>query len=437
MNINKNLSEKNKEKIQLFRNNFSFATAVILSVACFIFFLFKTNFVFNELLIVFLALVFIFPFRNSAKILKSYLGCLVTVFAAWLFFGLGSTIFPFIFAIIIGYLLNPFVSKLEKIGLPRWCSALFTIIAAGGIIVFISIFFFPILVEQASTITMQVSQYVANIKELGTSYKIFEFFENFGIEKTTVKQYFVSEVLPRIENIATSLFAAILKLFLSFSDIATQVINLIILPILTFYFLKDFSKFKEKLNTVLATENKNITKYVERFDSVMRTYIGWQITASCIVATVGSVVFTIFSVPYGILIACIAALLNPIPFLGAIFGIMIGGLVVLLVNDGYFFSHFIVILSTLGGVNFVNAYLLEPKIAGDKVGLHPVVMILTIFIFNSLFGVLGMLVAVPITAVIVTLLRDGYSFHIAHKNIQTVENTDEIELENSEEEKND
>lgn len=437
MNIFENLSEKNKEKIQLFRNNFSFAMALILSLTAFIFFLFRTEFIYNELLIAILSFVFIYPFRNSAKIIKSYFGCLITVFVAWLFFGLGSTIFPFIFAIIIGYLLNPLVTKLEKIGLPRWSSALITIIVATGIIVVISIFFFPILVEQANTITKQISQYITDLKEFGTSNKTFDFFERFGIEKDTVKQHFESVFLPKIESVASTLFATLLKLFLSISDLATQVINIIILPILTFYFLKDFSKFKDKLNTLLAVENANIIKYIDRFDTVMRTYIGWQITASCIVATVGSIVFSIFSVPYGILIACIAGLLNPIPFFGAIFGILIGGLVALLVNDGYFISYFIIIFSTIGAVNFINAYLLEPTIAGNKVGLHPVIMILSIFIFNSLFGILGMLVAVPITAIIVTLLRDAYGFYIANKNSVLIASEQKINQEKvNKEEKN-
>ena len=420
MNLNNNLSETNKEKIQLFRNNFSFAVALILSLTGFIFFLFHAKFIESELLIVILAFVFIYPFRGSAKILKSYFLCLLTIFAAWLLLGLESTIFPFVFAIVIGYLLNPLVTKLEKIGLPRWSSALVAIIAASGVIVVISIFFFPILVEQASTITKQISQYILDLKELSTSDKTFAFLERFGIDKIMAKQYFEAEFLPRIENLASILFASILKLFLSLSDVATQIINIIILPVLTFYFLKDFSSFKSKLETLLSLENPNIVKYIDRFDTVLRTYIGWQMTASCIVATVGSIVFSIFSVPYGILIACIAGLLNPIPFFGAAAGILIGGLVALLVGDGYFISHFVIILSTIGAINFINAYLLEPTIAGSRVALHPVLMILSIFIFNSLFGILGMLVAVPVTAVIVTLLRDAYHFYVTSKTDSVV-----------------
>lgn len=401
-----------KEKISIFKNNFAFATALLLSVAGFILFLYQTDFIYNKLLIAAISFIIIYPLRKNSKVVKSYLLCFIAVFAIWLLSMLGSTIVPFVFAIIIGYLLDPIVAKLErKLKVPRWLSALAVIIGAGGVIVTVAIFVFPVLIEQASTITTHISEYVINLKKTGMIDNMFAYLKKIGIDSDMLINYIKSDFLPRIEG----LFKAILQLFLSFSDIATQLINIIILPFLTFYFLKDFSQFKNKVKNLLEVENNKIVKYIERFDTVLRTYISWQIIASLIVATVGSIVYSIFSVPYGILLACIAGLLNPIPYFGSIFSIVIGGLVVLLVGDGYFVSNFIIITSVIVGVHFVNAYLLEPTIAGNKVGLHPVMMILSIFIFNALFGILGMLVAVPVTAVIVVFLKDIYYLHINSK----------------------
>jgi predicted PurR-regulated permease PerM len=184
---------------------------------------------------------------------------------------------------------------------------------------------------------------------------------------------------------------------------------------------------KSKIKEFLTVKNENLIKYFQKFDGILRVYIGWQIMASCIVATVGSIVYSIFSVPYGILLACLAGLLNPIPYFGSIFSLLIGGLVVLLVNDGNFVPNFLTIICTIAGIHFVNAYFLEPTIAGNKVGLHPVVMILSIFVFNSLFGIFGMLIAVPVTAVIMMFLQDIYSHYIHSNSAENSYKSEQIE----------
>lgn len=119
---------------------------------------------------------------------------------------------------------------------------------------------------------------------------------------------------------------------------------------------------------------------------------------------------TILDVPYSILIACIAGLLNPIPYFGMIFSILISAVIMLFVADSSFFANIIAIIVNLFAIHFVNAYLIEPYIVGNKIGLHPILMILSVFVFNALFGILGMLIAVPITALVASLIRDLYNY---------------------------
>jgi len=324
---------------------------------------------------------------------------------------LGTTIVPFFIALILGYLLDPFVSKLEKIGIKRWISSLCIIIIFIGFITTLSIFLFPQLIEQVSNITKQVNIYVEDVKQFSTNKDTMAMLKQFGLSKNTLKEAFDTELLPVIKDLSKTIFNYLFKILLSISNITTQIVNLVILPILTFYFLKDFTKLKNKLKTAVKTENEVLYKYLNKLNKLIRIYIGWQITAALIVMIFGSIILTILNVPYGILIACIAGILNPIPFFGTIISLAISALITLLVSDGNFLYNFGMISIVLLTIHFINAYLLEPNIAGNKIGLHPILMILSVFMFNSLFGVLGMLVAVPVTAVIVAFVKDMLEYY--------------------------
>jgi predicted PurR-regulated permease PerM len=394
-----------------FKNNFLFVIFILLSILGFLFFLISTGLISNTLLVLFLSILVIYPYRKSAKILNSYFILFGFVFIWWILVNLGSLIIPFILALIIGYLLDPFVSKLEQIGVKRSISVLGIIVIVAGIIVSIAVFLFPQLIDQASNITKQVNIYVKNIKQFSTDKNTIATLKQFGLSKYTLKEAFDTELMPIVQDLSKKIFNSIFNLLLSVSNLAAQLINIILLPILTFYFLKDFAKIKNKLKNMIKNENETLYKYLNKFNSVMRIYIGWQITQSLIVAIVGSIVLTLFNIPYGILIACIAGLLNPIPYFGTIITLCISALISLLVNDGNFISNFVVISAVFIVIHLINAYLLEPNIAGNKIGLHPILMILSVFIFNSIFGILGMLVAVPITAVIVTFIKDMFEYY--------------------------
>ena len=421
---------KQKKHYNTTPNNFLFATFVLLSIAGFIFFLITTGLILNTLLILLLSVLIIYPYRNRAAsellslrtnnrvvykkplpLIDYYLILLSIIFLFWLLGNLGTTIIPFVLALIIGYLLDPFVTKLEKIGIKRWISSLLIIIIAIGFVISLAIFLFPQLIEEASNITKQVNQYLKDVKQFSTNKNTTAMLKKLGLGKYTLKEAFDTELLPVLQDLSKTIFNYLFKLLLGISNLTTQLINIVLLPILTFYFLLDFGKIKTKLKNIIKKENETLYKYLYKLNDVIRIYIGWQITAALIVAILGSLVLTILDVPYSILIACIAGLINPIPFFGTIISLVIGALITLLVNDGNFFYNFGMISIVLLSIHFINAYLLEPNIAGHKIGLHPILMILSIFIFKSLFGILGMLVAVPITAVIVTFVKDMMEFY--------------------------
>lgn len=393
-----------------FTSNFTFAFTILLSILGFIYFLFISGLIQVPIIILVCSVALLYPLRKNTKLFSTYIFCVFAIICVWLFFELRSTIVPFVISFVIGYLFEPILANLEKKKISRWLSSLVILIIALAIITLIAIFFFPVLLEQAQSIIEQVTKYLSEIDKNSInnlSHNINRFLHSIGIKQTTINNFVESYLIPNITSLAEQLFSGLFAILTSLSSVTTHIVNIVIFPFLVFYFLRDFSKIKVKTEEIIQTINPNFNKYTSKFDSVLRSYIGWQIMAACIVATVGSIVFSIFGIPYGILIACIAGLLNPIPYFGSIFSILIGAFVALL-SGGAFVYNVSIIGITLIAIHFVNAYFLEPIIAGRKVGLHPILMILAVFIFHALFGIIGMLIAVPVTAIIVFILRDIY-----------------------------
>ena len=124
------------------------------------------------------------------------------------------------------------------------------------------------------------------------------------------------------------------------------------------------------------------------------------------VGTLASVMFSLFQVPYPVVLGVLCGFLNPIPLFGSIASMIIGIITVLLVNPTGAGGNILTITLVVNGLHFFNAYVIEPRILGNRVGLHPIILLGSLFVFGHFFGFLGLLVAVPSTAILMMFLRD-------------------------------
>jgi predicted PurR-regulated permease PerM len=196
------------------------------------------------------------------------------------------------------------------------------------------------------------------------------------------------------------------SLLTNISTIANQIINIILIPILLFYFIKDFRRIVNKIKSILETNNQKLLYDIRRIGKILRKYISWQITAAFIVATVCTFFFSFFELPYPTVLGIICGILNPIPYLGFIASMIISALTVLVVGTEDVVMQLLTVVSVISAMHFINTYLLEPNIAGRMIGLHPVLLIASLFVFGGMFGFLGLLIAVPLTATLMMFFND-------------------------------
>lgn len=310
----------------------------------------------------------------------------LTVYFLWL---VRSGLYPFIIALVLAYLLNPAVCYLEGKGLSRGLAialiyiVLFTVIVLGGARLI------PIFVRDLESFAGDLPHILEKSEEL--FFLIQSQYQNFVLPYS-MRMAIDDSVLSLQQagqNFARDLANSIMGLL-------THFIGLAITPILAFYFLHDWHEIKEGLFRLVPCRWRNdLTLALKDIDKVLSGVIRGQITVAIIVGVLVSSGLYLFHVPFALLIGFFAGLLDVIPYFGAFIGAAPAITLALLESP---------ILAVKVGLLFLIIHQLEgsvigPKILGESVGLHPLTVIFFLFAGGELFGIIGMLLGVPVAAV--------------------------------------
>lgn len=366
-----------------------------------------TTGLFTSPLILFTLTIFLlYPFRQQSYLVKRLLTLSGLLFVLWLFGDMGVALLPFGLSFFLAYLLDPIVTRLSRSRFPRWLAALLIIVLLGGAVTVISVLVFPVVFNQLDEAIRKVSSLVNSVTSFLESRKFYRMLAEFGLPQDKMKEIMQTEFMPKLETLFATVLQALLSLLTGVSGLASQLINVILLPILTFYFVKDMPALKDTIRTILQRRNKRVYNDIVRINAILRTYVGWQLVASLMIGTAASSLFALFGVPYPIVLGVLCALLNPIPIFGSLASMFIAMITVLLVNPPDVWTDIVAIAIIINGLHFANAYLVEPRILGKQIGLHPIILLASLFIFGHFFGFLGLLTAVPVTAVLMMFYRD-------------------------------
>lgn len=387
------------------KKNIAIVAVIAISTLILSVFLHLTGMV-NPMILGGISVFLLFPFRSQSYIVRRMLLLSLILISMWMLQDLGITLLPFGISLLIAFLIDPVVSWLERKKIKRWIAALLLIIFMVGAVGTVSILAFPLAFLQLDDVIKQISSMVNSATSYLESRKFYRLLESFGLPQSTMKEIVQNEFMPKLESVFKVVLGALLSVLTSLSGIASQLLNVILTPILTFYFVKDFPKFKGFLQRTIERKNKKVYSNLLRMSDILRVYIGWQMIAAFMVGTLASVMFSLFGVPYPVVLGVLCGFLNPIPLFGSIASMIIGIITVLLVNPTGTGGNILTIVLVVNGLHFFNAYVIEPRILGNRVGLHPIILLGSLFVFGHFFGFLGLLIAVPSTAILMMFLRD-------------------------------
>ncbi|MGB9771328.1 MAG: AI-2E family transporter [Candidatus Kapaibacteriota bacterium] len=384
----------------------SFNSAIVVGILSFVAFLYFTQQLSNPLVIFLIGLFVITPFRKESYFVRRLILLFVFFFVLWIFTIIGSSIAPFIISFVIAYLLSPLVSNLEKKKIPRWLSSLSIILLFVALVSFVFVLIAPNILNQFEEISRRITTVVTVVTSYLEEQKVAKILDTIGIKNQYLKNLIETEFLPEIKYLFGRILGSLGSFLTGISSLARQVVNVILIPIFAFYFLKDFEKFKQFIKSNLEKKNQKLLNDLMRVNEIFHIYISWQFVAAIIVATLCSISFSLFNIEFSLILGILCGFLNPIPYLGLIASMVISVLIVLLIGPENLWFQIIVIIATISAVHFINAYLIEPNVLGRRVGLHPLLLFLSLYIFGGLFGLIGLLFAVPTTAALMLFLND-------------------------------
>lgn len=320
-------------------------------------------------------------------------------------------IIPLILAIAIAYLLTPIVILLQK-KMRRVFAVTITYIIFIGIIFTIFFFIIPIIIDQFRTFMDKFPAYIENLTKI-----INDFLQNSVLIKSA-ENLIGKEIIPKdVSSITQYLISSInleeIDIFQRATTVGMLVFNtvlyLIVGPLLGIYILNYTDKIKTTFIKIIPKRFKNQTTIIlERINKVAGRYVRGQILVSIIVGTLCTIVLLVLKVDFAILLGSIAGLLNMIPLLGPIIGAIPAALTALFISPP---KALLVILLFIA-VQQIDNYIISPNIMKYQVGVHPGIIIFSLMAGGALFGIWGLLIAVPTVAILQEILR----YYLLEKN---------------------
>lgn len=305
---------------------------------------------------------------------------------------------PFILAVALAYILNPLVKILCSKGIPRLWGVLTIYLSIAILIFLFSITLIPRMTAEVTKLIEILPHYSNEAFEY-----IYDLYLRYNKNVESLPEEFagVKNLLRininRFQEITINVISTITEGLLS---IFSKVVGLVLIPILAFYFLKDADEFKKGIVLFIPSSwRKGVVAIARDIDSVLGGFIRGQLIVASFVGILTAVSLLVLRVNFAVLVGLIAGSANVIPYFGPVIGIVLGVLFALM--DSPMKALWVIIVLTI--IQQIETAILSPKIVGQRVGVHPIVVILALIIGGKFFGLVGLLIAVPTAGVIKVL----------------------------------
>jgi len=326
--------------------------------------------------------------------------CMLTFFGV-VFYVLRSVLLPFVTGIVIGYLLDPWATKLQKFGVKnRTCATILVMFLVFIVVLPLFILLVGVIDEQLVRFLRVLPQYAANfsarIEPIAADLQ--DKFPNLEAEK--IREFIRG-------NFANSMkiVGALLKKLVSGGFALVNLLSLLLItPIVAFYMLRDWHNFLHNMDELLPKKYKETIRcLVVRIDKILASFIRGQLSVCMLLGAFYATGLYIVGLELAIAVGLMAGLISFIPYVGSIVGFVVSIVLALAQFGSWGPLVQVVIVFILG--QFIEGNFLTPKLVGDSVGLHPVWVMFSLLAGGVLLGFLGLMIAVPVAAIIGVLLR--------------------------------
>src|SRR3954452_17263901 len=320
----------------------------------------------------------------------------VIILLLWL---LSDILLPFVAGMVIAYLLDPMTNRLERLGVNRRFAALLIVGAFVLIVVALLLVLVPLLANQLYAFIGNFPGYVARLYELALSVEVPWLREMMGSGDS-------SKTLQGLVREGAGWLSAFLRSLWAGGRALISLLSLIVVtPVVAFYLISDWPNIVKTVEQWIPLKNRELLHSLfAEIDAAIAGFVRGQTGVCLILGSYYALALSIVGLNFGLLIGLISGLITFIPFVGSMTGLILAvGVAVAQFWPDWTLIVTVLVIFLVG--QFVEGYILAPKLVGENVGLHPVWLMFAMFAFGYLFGFVGLLVAVPVAAAIGVLLR--------------------------------
>lgn len=337
----------------------------------------------------------------------------IVLLIGWIFYLLSPILMPFLVAAFLGYLGDPLVDKLEARKLSRSLSVTIVFIFFSVLLLLMIILLVPLLESQTVALINKLPGFIEYIQThivprfLSITGLAQQNADN-GIDLTILKKA-IGENWRSIGGIAGYLVNSISSSGLL---IAAWLSNLVLIPVIAFYFMRDWDILVAKIAHLIPRHIEPlVTRLARESDEVLAAFMRGQLLVMACLASIYSVGLWLAGLELALLVGLLAGLVSFVPYLGFIVGVLAA--IIAAVMQLQDLSLLIPIAIVFGVGQLIESMILTPLLVGDRIGLHPVAVIFAILVGGQLFGFVGVLIALPVSAVVMVLLRYVYQTYVS------------------------
>lgn len=330
-----------------------------------------------------------------------------TAVVATLFYLLSPILTPFVAAAIFAYICNPLVNRLEQYKFPRSAAVGAVMLLLTLLLVILLLIVLPLLQKEISLLITRIPDGLdmLRVKVLPRLQPLFG--GSLVLDSDAIKQF----VLNHLQN-AGSVAGQVLPWLSSRGGaIVGALVNLLLIPVAMFYLLRDWNGLLHRIDGLIPRPwHRKVLEIMGQVDNVLAEFLRGQISVMLLMSAFYSIALWLTGLEFALPIGLVAGMLVFVPYLGMILGLVLATLAAAMQFTA--FGNVLWVWAAFGSGQLLEGMLITPLLVGERVGLHPLAVIFALLAFGQLFGFFGILLALPMSAILLVGLRHAHIWYL-------------------------
>ena len=338
--------------------------------------------------------------RNNPISASTPWGLVAVLLVLWLIYSLSAVLMPFAAAILLAYLCFPVIRFSQRFNIPRVISTLIMLSILLGILALLLLVVLPLLFHEINQLLQQLPTILDRLRQGPLPGLPNLAPDNTWLDLTKIR----SNVIDYIHSSNNHVDKLVQSATHGSAIVIESILSLLLIPVVFFYLSKDWETVVQfLLNLFPQEQHQRVSTIAKEVDTVLGQYLRGQLLVMIIMASFYSLGLLVVHLKAGFALGLLTGTLVFIPYLGVFTGFLLAFIASVAQDPSFSLSLYVLLVFIIGHV--IEAWIVTPRVVGERIGLHPVMVIFSLLAFGRLLGFFGILIALPMAASVKIILK--------------------------------